>query len=46
MNLDPIIGHCHFADGASRLVYDDGHRQYVHDESTHCQRTLVCQDDN
>jgi hypothetical protein len=28
----PIIGHCHFADGASRLVYYDGRRQYVIDD--------------
>jgi hypothetical protein len=27
MKLDPVIGHCQFADGAMRPVYDDGKRQ-------------------
>jgi hypothetical protein len=31
MNLDPIIGHCAFADGAMRPIYDNGRRQYVID---------------
>ena len=32
MNLDLIIGHCQFADGAMRPIYDDGQRQYVNDD--------------
>jgi hypothetical protein len=26
---DPVIGDCPFADGAMRLIYEDGKRQYV-----------------
>ena len=32
MRKDPVIGHCQFADGAMRPVYDDGKRQYVIDD--------------
>jgi hypothetical protein len=32
MNHDPVIGHCQFADGAMRPIYDDGKRQYVFDD--------------
>jgi hypothetical protein len=32
MNLDPVIGHWKFADGAMRPIYDDGQRQYVIDD--------------
>jgi hypothetical protein len=32
MSHDPVIGHCQFADGALRPVYDDGKRQYVIDD--------------
>jgi hypothetical protein len=32
MKHDPVIGHCQFADGAMRPVYDDGKRQYVIDD--------------
>ena len=31
MKDDPGIGHCKFADGAMRPIYDDGRRQYVID---------------
>jgi hypothetical protein len=31
MKDDPVIGHCKFADGAMRPIYDDGRRQYVID---------------
>jgi hypothetical protein len=29
---DPVIGHCKFADGAMRPIYNDGQRQYVIDD--------------
>jgi hypothetical protein len=32
MKDDPVIGHCKFADGAMRPIYDDGRRQYVIDD--------------
>jgi hypothetical protein len=32
MKNDPVIGHCQFADGAMRPIYDDGLRQYVIDD--------------
>jgi hypothetical protein len=32
MKHSPIIGHCQFADGAMRSIYDDGQRQYVIDD--------------
>jgi hypothetical protein len=32
MKHDPVIGHCKFADGAMRPIYDDGKRQYVIDD--------------
>jgi hypothetical protein len=32
MNNDPVVGHCQFADGAMRPVYDEGKRQYVIDD--------------
>jgi hypothetical protein len=32
MKPDPVIGHCHIADGNMRPVYDDGKRQYVIDD--------------
>jgi hypothetical protein len=32
MKHDPVIGHCQFADGAMRPIYDDGQRQYVIDD--------------
>ena len=31
MTLDPIVGHCAFAHGAMRPIYDDGRWQYVYD---------------
>jgi hypothetical protein len=31
MKDDSFIGHCKFADGAMRPIYDDGRRQYVID---------------
>ena len=33
MTPDPIIGDCHFADGAMRPIYDDGRRQHVRDDN-------------
>lgn len=32
MKDDPVIGHCKFADGAMRPIYDDGRRQNVIDD--------------
>jgi hypothetical protein len=32
MKRDPIIGHCKFADGAMRPIYDDGRRQHAIDD--------------
>jgi hypothetical protein len=32
MNLDPIVRYCKCADGAMRPIYDDGRRQYLHED--------------